>query len=113
MRLTWRKALLLAAAALVWTGCSTSPPGAGLTNGEPLGSEGSEKAAQRTDLPTPNLTGGEALAEPAATSPTAAPAGGPGPQANPPTTEGTGNPTEARGSGQPANSGGSGSSNRP
>jgi len=78
MRITWRKAFCTAAAALIWTGCSTSPPGAGLTNGELPASGGTERTAERTDLPAPNLTGGpESQALPAAEG-TATPPTGPG-----------------------------------
>jgi len=74
MTFTWRNAFLAAAATLLWTGCSTSPPGAGLTNGEPLSGAGTERTAERTDLPAVKPTGGdESLAGPAADSQVNAP----------------------------------------
>lgn len=63
MTFSWRTAMLSSAAALLLVpACSTSPPGGGMTNGEPLTGAGSEKAAVRSDAPSaPNLTGGESL----------------------------------------------------
>jgi hypothetical protein len=67
--ITLRGLLLAAVAAILSTSCSTSPPGAGFTNGEnaPIAEE---KTAVRSDLPMPtNPDPGDArLAGPAAES---------------------------------------------
>jgi hypothetical protein len=72
MMITLRGLLLAAVAAVLATSCSTSPPGAGFTNGEnaPIPEE---KAAVRSDLPMPSSPdpGDAPLAGPAAESPQA------------------------------------------
>jgi len=72
----WRIVVCTAAATVIWSGCGTGPPGAGVTNVEPPVMGGPEKAAERTDLPVPVRTDGDApLADSAAAKPGAAPDG--------------------------------------
>ena len=60
--------------ALAAGGCSNAPSGGGFTNGEPLLLKSSEKAAIRSDLPTPVARPGEeSLADGAASSVQAGP----------------------------------------
>lgn len=69
MTITWRSVCAAAAVALLAAGCGTGPPGGGLTNGEPAMLGGPEKAAVRSDLPTPEVSNGEPIAEGSSLSP--------------------------------------------
>jgi hypothetical protein len=73
MVLTWRDILAAALLTVLASSCSTSPPGAGLTNGDKATFTADEKPAIRDDLrgPTESNAGDARLAESAASSPAA------------------------------------------
>jgi len=73
----WRILVCTAAAAVIWSGCGTGPPGAGVTNVEPPVLGGPDKTAERTDLPVPTTPADSdaPLADSAALKPGAAPDG--------------------------------------
>ena len=69
MKLNWQSLRNLALAALLAAGCDPAPPGGGITNGIPGPLRSEEKPAMRNDLPTPDMSTGDAsLAAPAAES---------------------------------------------
>jgi hypothetical protein len=53
MARSWLSLSKIALTAVLASGCSTSPPGAGFTNGEPAPSAAVETAKVRSDLPQP------------------------------------------------------------
>jgi len=99
MIITWRDFLMGAVAAVLSSSCSTSPPGAGVTNGDKATIGAEEKPAVRDDLPgpTPTEPGDARLADPAASATvsttaekSAAPNSSANPPAHPPTIESSG-----------------------
>jgi len=73
MRISWHDLLGAALASVLASSCSTSPPGAGFTNGETAPLSAEEKPAVRDDLrmPTKPDSGDAPLAGSAASSPSA------------------------------------------